>query len=189
MEWPLKVVPWIGTPNSTVNHCSSVINAFLAQSVSGWPSLLRFVVVPYYFHFVLMDLMALCRMFKIWDIFCNPISIYTSPQLCLSPGGRLGLQCACLVVLQTQRPFRTGVFILMSCDSSCDPLISHKWTLIKHLCDFWSSLVGPDLIYGFHSKVHNTYALTAVLFLSIYFFKSIFSFHFRNLDYIVRSIT
>jgi hypothetical protein len=58
-----------------VEHCSSfrvifglfvasLINALLAWAVSfgGQPSLGRFVVVPYYFHFLITDLMVLCGM-------------------------------------------------------------------------------------------------------------------------------
>lgn len=43
----------------------------------------------------------------------------------------LDLHVACLVGLQTGRPFRTGVFILTSCDRPSDTLIAHKWTLIN----------------------------------------------------------
>ena len=64
VECGLKVVLWTDTPTSAVELCSSfrvifglffasLINALLAWSVSfgGWPSLGRFVVVPYSFHF------------------------------------------------------------------------------------------------------------------------------------------
>jgi hypothetical protein len=48
-----------------------LINAFLAWSVNfgGQPSLGRFVVVPYSFNFLLMDLMVLRGMFKVSDSF------------------------------------------------------------------------------------------------------------------------
>ena len=64
--WPLfrKAVLWTDTPISAVELCSSfrvifgffvasLNNALLAWSVSfeGQPSLVRFVVVPYYFNF------------------------------------------------------------------------------------------------------------------------------------------
>ena len=50
---------------------TSLISALLAWSVSfgGQPSLGRFVVVPYSFHFLIMVLMVLCGMFKVLDIF------------------------------------------------------------------------------------------------------------------------
>ena len=50
---------------------ASLINALLAWSVSfgGQPSLSRFVVVPYSFHFLIMDLMVLRGMFKVSDVF------------------------------------------------------------------------------------------------------------------------
>ena len=76
------MVLWTDTPISTVELCSSfrvifdlfvasLINAFLAWSVGfgGRPSLVRFVVVPYSFHFLIMDLMVLRGMFKVSDIF------------------------------------------------------------------------------------------------------------------------
>ena len=78
------MVLWTDTPISSVELCSSfsvmfglfaasLINALLAWSVSfgGWLSLCRFGVVPYSFHFLLMDLMVLCGMFKVLDIFYN----------------------------------------------------------------------------------------------------------------------
>ena len=50
---------------------ASLINALLAWSVSfgGQPSLGKFVVVPYSFYFLIMDLMVLREMFKVSDIF------------------------------------------------------------------------------------------------------------------------
>jgi hypothetical protein len=51
-------------------------------SFGGRPSLGRFVVVPYSFHFLIMDLMVLHGMFKLLDIFYNTTLIFTSPQLC-----------------------------------------------------------------------------------------------------------
>ena len=76
------MVLWTDTPISAVELYSSfrvifglfvasLINALLAWSVScgGRPSLGRFVVVPYSFHFIIMDLMVLCGMFKVSDIF------------------------------------------------------------------------------------------------------------------------
>ena len=76
------MVLWTDTPISAVELCSSfrvifglfvasLINALLAWSVSfgGRPSLGRFVVVPYSFHVLIMDLMVLRGMFKVSDIF------------------------------------------------------------------------------------------------------------------------
>ena len=76
------MVLWTDTPISAVELCSyfrvifglivaSLINVLLAWSVSfgGQPSLGRFVVVPYSFHFLMMDLMVLVGMFKVYDIF------------------------------------------------------------------------------------------------------------------------
>ena len=76
------MVLWTDTPISAVELCSSfrvifglfvasLINALLAWSVSfgGRPSLGRFVVVPYHFHFLIMDLMVLRGMFKDFYIF------------------------------------------------------------------------------------------------------------------------
>ena len=79
----LKVVLWIDTPTSAVELCSSfrvifglfvasLINVLIAWSMSfgGRPSLGRFVVVPYSFNFLIMDLMVLRGMFKVYsDIF------------------------------------------------------------------------------------------------------------------------
>ena len=78
----LKGVLWTDTPISAVEFRSSfrdiiglfvasLNNALLASSVSfgGQPSLGRFVVVPYSFHFKIMDLMVLHGMFKVSDIF------------------------------------------------------------------------------------------------------------------------
>lgn len=56
-----------------------------------------FVLVPYYLHFVTMDLMVLCGMFKIWDLISDP-KLFVSDL----SGELLGLHGACLVVLQTQ---------------------------------------------------------------------------------------
>ena len=49
---------------------ASPINALLAWSVSfvGRPSIGRFVVVPYSFNYLIMDLMVLRGMFKVSDI-------------------------------------------------------------------------------------------------------------------------
>ena len=49
----------------------SLINALLAWSMSfgGWPSLGRFVVVPYSFHCLIVDLMVLRWMFNVSDVF------------------------------------------------------------------------------------------------------------------------
>ena len=76
------MVLWTDTPISAVELCSSFrvmfglfvasqINAVLAWSVSfvGRPSLGRFVVVRYSCSFLIMDLMLLCGMFKVSDIF------------------------------------------------------------------------------------------------------------------------
>ena len=98
---------------------ASLINALLAWSMSfgGWPSLGRIVVVPYSFHFLIMDLIVLCSKFQIF--FYNPSLICTSPQLCPWPVWRepwsswfslLG-GVPCLVVLQTLGPFITFVYI------------------------------------------------------------------------------
>ena len=57
---------------------ASLINALLAWSVSFG----GFVVVPYSFHFLIIDLMGLRGMFKVPDILYNPTLICTSPQLC-----------------------------------------------------------------------------------------------------------
>ena len=94
----LKVVLWTDTPISALELCSSfrvifglfvasLINALLVWSVSfgGRPSLGRCVVVPYSFHFLIMDLMVLRGMFKVWDIFYNPTLICLSSQLCPWP--------------------------------------------------------------------------------------------------------
>ena len=75
------MVLWTDTPIAAVELCSSfrvifglfvasLINALLARSVSfgGRPSLGRFVVVPYSFHFFIMDLMVLRGLFKVSDI-------------------------------------------------------------------------------------------------------------------------
>ena len=64
-----------------------LINALLAWSVSfcGRPSLGRFVVVPYCFHFLIMDLMVLCGMFKVSDLFLEPNpDLYFSTTLSLT---------------------------------------------------------------------------------------------------------
>ena len=76
------MVLWTDSPISTVDLYISfrlifrlfvafLINALLAWSVSfgGQPSLGRFVVVPYSFNFLITDLMVLCGMFKVSDIF------------------------------------------------------------------------------------------------------------------------
>ena len=76
------MVLWTDTPISAVELCSSfrvifgllvasLNNTLLAWSVSfdGRPSLGRFVVVPYSFNFLIMDLMVLSGMFKFSDIF------------------------------------------------------------------------------------------------------------------------
>ena len=76
------MVLWTNTPISAVELCSSfrvifghfvasLINALLAWSVifGGRPSLGMFVVVPYSFHFFIMNLMVLHGMFKVSDIF------------------------------------------------------------------------------------------------------------------------
>ena len=76
------VVLWTDTPISTVELCrsfsvifglfvASLINALLAWSMSfgGEPSLGWFVVVPYSFNFLIMDLIVLRGMFKVSDIF------------------------------------------------------------------------------------------------------------------------
>ena len=89
------MVLWTDTPISAAELCSSfgvvfglnvasLINALLAWSVSsgGRTSLGRFVVVPYSFHFLIMDLMVLSGMFKVSDLCFNPTLICTSPQLC-----------------------------------------------------------------------------------------------------------
>ena len=76
------MVLWTDTTISAKRLCSyfrvifglfvvSLINALLVWSVSfgGRPSLGRFVVVPYSFIFLIMDLMVLRGMFKVYDIF------------------------------------------------------------------------------------------------------------------------
>ena len=76
------MVLWTDTPISAVELCSSfrvifglfvasLINALLAWSMSfgGQPSLGRFVVVPFSFSFLIMDLMVLRGMFKVLDMF------------------------------------------------------------------------------------------------------------------------
>ena len=79
------MVLWADTPISAVELCSSfrvifglfvasLINALLAWSLSFG----RFVVVPYSFHFLIMDGMVLCGMFKVSDIFYNPTLICTT---------------------------------------------------------------------------------------------------------------
>ena len=80
----LKVVLWTDNPISAVELCSSfrvifglfvssLINALLAWSVSfgGRPSLGRFIVVQYYFHLLIMDLMVRRGRFKVLDILHN----------------------------------------------------------------------------------------------------------------------
>jgi hypothetical protein len=131
---------WVYTPISAVEHCSSfrvmfglfvasLINALLAWSVSfgGQPSFGRFVVVPYTFNFLNNGFNGTS-----WDVQCFwyffITLICTSPQLCPWPVWRapwcswcrLLCDAPCLVVLQTLGPFRTGVYILRSCDGSCD---------------------------------------------------------------------
>ena len=119
------MVQWTDSPISAVELCSSfnvifglfvasLINALLAWSVSfcGRPSLGRFIVVPYSFHFLIMNLMVLGGMFKVSDIFLQP-----NPDLYFSTtffpdlfGELLGLHgAAFLVVLQTLGPFRAAV--------------------------------------------------------------------------------
>ena len=76
------MVLWTDTPISAVElyrsfrvifglFVASLINALLAWSVSfiGWPSLGRFVAVPYSFHFLIKDLMVHRGVFKVSDIF------------------------------------------------------------------------------------------------------------------------
>ena len=76
------MVIWTDTLISIVELCSSfrvifglfvasLMIALLAWSVSfgGRPSLGRFVVAPYSFHFLIIDLMVLHGMFKVSDIF------------------------------------------------------------------------------------------------------------------------
>ena len=109
----LKVVLWTDTPISAVELCSffrvifglfvaSLINALLAWSVSfgGRPSLGRLVVVPYPFHFLITDLIALLGMFKVSDIILKPI-----PDLFGELLGLHGATCfggaPCLVVLNS----------------------------------------------------------------------------------------
>ena len=88
----LKVVLGTDTPISAVELYSSfgvifgifvasLINALLAWSVSfgGRYSLGRFAVVPYSWHFLIMNLMVLRGMFKVLDIFLEP-----NPHLCFS---------------------------------------------------------------------------------------------------------
>ena len=50
---------------------ASLINDLLSCPVSFgvWPSLGRCVVEPYSIHFLIMDLMVLCGMFKVSDVF------------------------------------------------------------------------------------------------------------------------
>ena len=80
-----------------------LINALLAWSVifDGRPSLGMFVVVPYSFHFLIMDLTVLLRMFKVSDIFfiTQPWSVLLHNFVPDLFGELLGLGAACLVVL------------------------------------------------------------------------------------------
>jgi hypothetical protein len=82
---------------------ASLINALLAwfMSFGGRPSLGRFVVVPYSFHVLIMDLMVLCGMFKVSDIFftTQPLSVLLQNFVPDLFGDLLGLHVAtCLVV-------------------------------------------------------------------------------------------
>jgi hypothetical protein len=76
------VVLWTDTPISAVElrssfrvifgvFAASLIITLLAWSVrfGGRATLRWFVVVPYSFHFLIMDLMVLCGMFKVSYIF------------------------------------------------------------------------------------------------------------------------
>ena len=53
---------------------ASLFSALLVQPVSlgGQPCRGRFAVVPYSFHFRIMDLTVLSEMFKAWGIFLLP---------------------------------------------------------------------------------------------------------------------
>ena len=109
------MVLWTDSPISAVELCSSfrvifglfvasLINALLAWSVSGGgrPSLGSFVVVPYSFIFLIMDLMVLRGMFKVSDIFfiTQPRSVPLHNFVPDLFGELLGLHAAtCLVVL------------------------------------------------------------------------------------------
>ena len=108
------MVLWTDTPISAVELCgsfrvffglfdASLINALHALSVSfgGQHSLGRFVVVPYYFNFLIMDLMVLCGMFKVSGIFfiAQPCSVLLHNFVPDLFGKLLGLHgAACLVV-------------------------------------------------------------------------------------------
>ena len=83
------MAPWTDTLISTVElrssfrviiglFVASLINALLAWSVSfgGQPSLGRFVVVPYSFTFLIIELMALREIFKVLDDFGDRLQIF-----------------------------------------------------------------------------------------------------------------
>ena len=57
--------------------------SFWPASFGGQPCLGAFAVVPYSFHYWMMDWTVLCEMFKAWEIFLWPNSglIFTTPQL------------------------------------------------------------------------------------------------------------
>ena len=108
----LKVVLWTDTPISSVELCSSfrvifglfvasLINVLLALSVSfgGRHSLGRFVVVPYSFHSLIMDLMVLRGLFKVFNFFITqPRSVLLHNFVPDLFGEFLGLHgAACLV--------------------------------------------------------------------------------------------
>jgi hypothetical protein len=92
------LVLWTDTPISAVELFSSfrvifglfvasLINVLLAWSVcfGWWPSLGRFVLVPYSFNFLIMDLMVLRGMFKVSYIFLEPNpDLYFSTTLSLT---------------------------------------------------------------------------------------------------------
>ena len=117
--------------------------------------------------------MVLRGMFKVSDIFFKPNpELYFSTTLsltCLESSFVFMVLLAwwcpllggapCLVVLQTLGTFRTGVYILRSCDRSCDTQIAHRWTLSNYVTSEGNWL-HQILFRGFIAKGVNTYALT-----------------------------
>lgn len=74
---------WLSCGSLQLPLVASQINPVFAQPVSlgGRPCPSRFTVVPYFFHFQVIDLFVLCDMFKAWDIFLYKLTLlYTSLQ-------------------------------------------------------------------------------------------------------------
>jgi hypothetical protein len=65
----LNMVLLTDTPISAMGALQLLQGYLWSLCFGGRPSLGRFVVVPYSFHFLIMDWMVLCGMFKVSDIF------------------------------------------------------------------------------------------------------------------------